>query len=842
MPTQTGDPRRLIANLDSPPLARTAVVGATKFAAGEVGPTPFECCSTSSGVSNGSCSTSGEGFSWVVTPPPPFVTVVGSTPSPPSLRRRTSEPLVSLAALNCNPQVFATEESKKNAFLGPPESKTASRRSSILELVIDASKDFGKTMKTAADGELRNELLRFGGSTTAHGIPMILGSRNKFVRIFWSILSLCSMSFFIYNCMEVSEKYNRKDKIVNVELQFENAPFPAITICNLNPFKRHLARTVPEISETLDAFHQAVAYSKDSVNQYTRSPRTRRDSKATPGGFRYVQYEPVFSDCDCTKDTENGECVQMDSVPKTNNSLCICNFDRQDSAAWPCFNATSWTENICPECNDIGYCNLPETNGTHSLPCLCQKDVNYCLLRPDRLKRLWEIRGKEIPDESSPFRKDFLEQLKKLGYENMTDEVAITTKTKEKLVLTMAGLPTHRRIALSYGKSEFIRMCSFNGKQCNIINDFKLHVDPAFGNCYTFNANKMKPLVSHRAGPSYGLRLMVYINSSDYLPTTEATGVRIAIHDQSEMPFPDTFGYSAPTGAVSSFGLSMKKVNRLPEPYGDCIRSDVPVPEDYIYQRYKYEPEGCYKSCYQNTIIRNCGCADPRYPTAQNDTKHCDSLDVDARTCLILEGIKFTRNHTCKCKHPCQQDVYTTTYSAAKWPSGSFRVGDCTMGVEKCIEHFSQHAAMLEIYYEQMSYEVLTESESYLFVNLVSDIGGQAGLWIGASVLTIIELLVLLFRLLTLYCRRRWHGGGPCRTEMSEAPTDRSTASAKTIPKIFSEDSDFEKRKPSSVEDDEEERYVSPPNGRYIVPPSKAVHADPAALDNYINEQKSHAW
>lgn len=68
----------------------------------------------------------------------------------------------------------------------------------------------------------------------------------------------------------------------------------------------------------------------------------------------------------------------------------------------------------------------------------------------------------------------------------------------------MAGLPVHRRIALSYGKSEFIHMCSFNGQQCDIIADFKLHVDPAFGNCYTFNANKKNPLMSSRAGPSYG--------------------------------------------------------------------------------------------------------------------------------------------------------------------------------------------------------------------------------------------------------------------------------------------------------------------------------------------------
>jgi hypothetical protein len=31
------------------------------------------------------------------------------------------------------------------------------------------------------------------------------------------------------------------------------------------------------------------------------------------------------------------------------------------------------------------------------------------------------------------------------------------------------------------------------------------------------------------------------------MPTTEATGVRLTIHEKYEYPFPDTFGFSAPT-------------------------------------------------------------------------------------------------------------------------------------------------------------------------------------------------------------------------------------------------------------------------------------------------------
>ena len=50
----------------------------------------------------------------------------------------------------------------------------------------------------------------------------------------------------------------------------------------------------------------------------------------------------------------------------------------------------------------------------------------------------------------------------------MTDSVAMLTKAKENLMFTMAALSEEQRVALSQQKHEFIEMCSFNGKECNI--------------------------------------------------------------------------------------------------------------------------------------------------------------------------------------------------------------------------------------------------------------------------------------------------------------------------------------------------------------------------------------
>uniref|UniRef100_A0A183D4I1 Amiloride-sensitive sodium channel n=1 Tax=Gongylonema pulchrum TaxID=637853 RepID=A0A183D4I1_9BILA len=150
------------------------------------------------------------------------------------------------------------------------------------------------------------------------------------------------------------------------------------------------------------------------------------------------------------------------------------------------------------------------------------------------------------------------------------------------------------------------------------------HVDPNFGSCFTFNHNRSMNLTSLRAGPMYGLRMLVYVNASDYMPTTEATGIRLAIHDKEDYPFPDTFGYSAPTGYISSFGLRLRRMTRLPAPYGDCVPDG--KTSDYIYQNYEYSVEGCYRSCFQQLVLKDCHCGDPRFPVPAGH-KHCQATD-----------------------------------------------------------------------------------------------------------------------------------------------------------------------------------------------------------------------
>ncbi|KAH7693050.1 degenerin unc-8 [Aphelenchoides avenae] len=134
-------------------------------------------------------------------------------------------------------------------------------------------------------------------------------------------------------------------------------------------------------------------------------------------------------------------------------------------------------------------------------------------------------------------------------------------------------------------------------------------MDAEYGNCYTFNFNDSVLLKNDRVGPAHGLRLLLNVDQSDYVSTTESAGVRVVVHEQDQEPFPDTFGYNAPTGFVSSFGLRMKALYRLESPNGKC--RDNLHPAGYIYDEH-YSVEN---------FDFNGGC--PGNPALVNDSRAC---------------------------------------------------------------------------------------------------------------------------------------------------------------------------------------------------------------------------
>jgi amiloride-sensitive sodium channel len=137
------------------------------------------------------------------------------------------------------------------------------------------------------------------------------------------------------------------------------------------------------------------------------------------------------------------------------------------------------------------------------------------------------------------------------------------------------------------------------------------------------------------------------------------------------------------------------------------------------------------------------------YPLANKKIHTCSVSDPVARNCikntteylgrLIAEG----NVPNCTCHQPCREIGYEVSYSAARWPSGTTKLLECDVTDDLCMEKYRKNAAMVQVFYEELNYETLTETPAYTMSSLLADLGGVTGLWIGASIVSLLELVVL---------------------------------------------------------------------------------------------------
>uniref|UniRef100_A0A7E4WDD4 Degenerin-like protein unc-105 n=1 Tax=Panagrellus redivivus TaxID=6233 RepID=A0A7E4WDD4_PANRE len=669
---------------------------------------------------------------------------------------------------------------------------------------------------------------RFTHQSTIHGVSHAGNATKRRWLIFWCTAFAICVCFLSIQVMLLLKKYFEYPKTVDLDLKFENAPFPSVTLCNLNPYKASAIRNDAATRATMEAYQNIIGSAEGVAGallaQQQRGRRPKRQF-ATANEAKNRRYHQVYAQCYCEVNMLSGErkpgsCFAAfkgkislsftdNQLNKFHPSKCLCQLDATSKSLWPCFPYNTWKERMCVECRaELGHCPMRFYNGSQAKPhvhdemdiCLCHNEYNHCIannangeipeINPsedlesmDYEKKFAAPLGGQLKDEPTTTTTTQAPELRQaLGFDELTDEIAITTQAKQNLLFTVGEKPITERISLSQNKSEFILKCSFNQKDCNIEKDFALHYDNTYGNCFTFNYDRTKAVTAHRAGANYGLRVLLFANLPEYLPTSEAVGFRVTVHDKWIAPFPDAFGYSAPTGFMSGYGVRMKKFNRISPPHGHCFDGGEDD-EFFIYKGFNYSVEGCHRSCTQREVIRICGCADPTYPLNNKKIKTCSVSDPVARECiantthylgrLIAEG----NVPNCTCHQPCTEIGYEVSYSAARWPSGTTKLMECEISDDLCMEKYRKNAAMVQVFYEELNYETLTETPAYTLPSLMADLGGVTGLWIGASIVSLLEVVVLVIYCADAYVTNR-KVSIPVNQFLGVTPKKRSVSSS----------------------------------------------------------------
>lgn len=124
------------------------------------------------------------------------------------------------------------------------------------------------------DETMKSKMMDFCDKTTAHGAKRVLIARNSFSKLMWGLIIFSFLLMFAYQASKLIFKFSAHEKITDISLKFDDVEFPAITFCNLNPYKKSLVMMVPSIRDTMDVYDNAKTHSKSEGEK--KKPKVSR--------------------------------------------------------------------------------------------------------------------------------------------------------------------------------------------------------------------------------------------------------------------------------------------------------------------------------------------------------------------------------------------------------------------------------------------------------------------------------------------------------------------------------------------------------------------------------------
>ena len=335
-------------------------------------------------------------------------------------------------------------------------------------------------------------------------------------------------------------------------------------------------------------------------------------------------------------------------------------------------------------------------------------------------------------------------------------------------------------------REEFIIKCSFGGDSTtddykNCVTDFE-PIYTKVGKCYTFNSglNGADERYVKVNGQRFGLRLVLNIHQEEYLsPLNSNAGIKVSVQPQGVVPLPEEQGVSIPPGRNAYIDLNLEEVTDQTEENG-CIGQTEYGRSFNLrhFSDFTYTINTCKANSYVDSIANECGCLDA-IGGRESSKRNCTLRDV-----CCIDSVYSDQTRAPTCPAACSTKRYHKFISYAQYPSLS-TVGTVADYFNISTKEVEQNLIALDIYFQETDLLKTVTVYSYDNSALLSDLGGQLGLFLGASVISMLEFILFVFDDFKRIC---------CTRKFKKAVSKVENKMAKHVPQftLTAEESDHE--------------------------------------------------
>jgi hypothetical protein len=279
--------------------------------------------------------------------------------------------------------------------------------------------------------------------------------------------------------------------------------------------------------------------------------------------------------------------------------------------------------------------------------------------------------------------------------------------------------------------------------------------------CYRFNSgknyfNQIIPIQkSARFDAASGLLICFNLKGISPFDTLEHKPYKLSVHIQNATTiFRRDQAYNLATGLQITAGIHNIQIERefiqkLPFPYNQCVKQDTKENISNLFQYFiennkTYLQKDCIDLCIEEYMINNCNCKQASL----------GSISICLNDSLILKCIEnlydnFIDKTTTIPEHCFEKCPYECDYI-------NYRLQQTYLGQYPDSER-KNDLILLDIYYPKLIYTLVDQINKIDKFQLVANIGGIFGLFIGMNFFTLVEIIEILLQIILDYIHNLNH-------------------------------------------------------------------------------------